>query len=461
MLLSQGVAAGILLPDVVRRLISLGDGSWHHVRYLLILLFALCPATSSEAGLFVRVVTSQTKGPTLIVIGVDEAGGSSGIHTVRQLQWHAPERGTLVLVRSHAPFSSAVAEPGWKPLDSIESLTDRFPNATRIVLRESYEASAISAQAKGATVAGSGEEAESILSALSALSLGSGNQWQIRPSEQSKTVVVTTSSKNPRKEQRPAVRQLEQRVAVGALMNQLGMTSKVDVHRVFPTNRNKRLRVAVYDDKGSISSSGHGPAWIRSELAVDDNLLVELVGRLDIMAGGLQYADVLVMGGGYSSQQGEGLEEVGREAIREFVRNGGGYVGICAGAFFACQPNGSRKYLGLLPVDTKGNSGTVVTPLEWSDSPVGPAHTESAKFSGGPRLIPQDGTTSIHIWASYRENPSVGSKSLPLKDTPAVLSGKFGKGNVVVFGPHCERRPSNSAVVPAAIRWAAGSAWRG
>src|SRR5439155_12616093 len=59
------------------------------------------------------------------------------------------------------------------------------------------------------------------------------------------------------------------------------------------------------------------------------------VTAADIRAGRLQDADVLVQPGGSGSKQAETLQPEGREAIRQFVKNGGGYVGICAGAYLA------------------------------------------------------------------------------------------------------------------------------
>jgi hypothetical protein len=40
--------------------------------------------------------------------------------------------------------------------------------------------------------------------------------------------------------------------------------------------------------------------------------------------------------GGSGSAEAGGLGEKGREEVRTFVREGGGYVGICAGAYLAC-----------------------------------------------------------------------------------------------------------------------------
>ncbi|MDB4662390.1 BPL-N domain-containing protein [Verrucomicrobiales bacterium] len=45
--------------------------------------------------------------------------------------------------------------------------------------------------------------------------------------------------------------------------------------------------------------------------------------------------DVLIQPGGSGGKQGRALEESGRKAVRDFVRGGGGYLGVCGGAYLA------------------------------------------------------------------------------------------------------------------------------
>ena len=60
-----------------------------------------------------------------------------------------------------------------------------------------------------------------------------------------------------------------------------------------------------------------------------------------IRNGILKDMDVLVQGGGGAHAQSEELEAPGRDAIRDFVKNGGGYLGICAGAYLASSARDS------------------------------------------------------------------------------------------------------------------------
>jgi glutamine amidotransferase-like uncharacterized protein len=52
-----------------------------------------------------------------------------------------------------------------------------------------------------------------------------------------------------------------------------------------------------------------------------------MVTAKEIRAGALSSADVVVLPGGSGGTEGTTLGEEGREAIRSFVRRGGGYLG--------------------------------------------------------------------------------------------------------------------------------------
>jgi hypothetical protein len=55
-----------------------------------------------------------------------------------------------------------------------------------------------------------------------------------------------------------------------------------------------------------------------------------------LLEDGLRSFDVVLFPGGSHRQQSLALGREGREMIRQFVADGGGYVGICAGAYLAC-----------------------------------------------------------------------------------------------------------------------------
>src|SRR5690606_30709410 len=92
------------------------------------------------------------------------------------------------------------------------------------------------------------------------------------------------------------------------------------------------IRVAIYDHSETIAK---GPKNLMRFLTPEVGFECTRVTPEEIRNGVLKDYDVLIMPGGSASLQSKNLEEKGREVIREFVRNGGGYVGICAGSYLA------------------------------------------------------------------------------------------------------------------------------
>lgn len=65
----------------------------------------------------------------------------------------------------------------------------------------------------------------------------------------------------------------------------------------------------------------------------DDTIVLDALEPYEIREGALNSYDVVLAPGGNSIEQGMELNYIGAKAIRDFVRSGGGYLGVCAGAF--------------------------------------------------------------------------------------------------------------------------------
>ena len=75
-------------------------------------------------------------------------------------------------------------------------------------------------------------------------------------------------------------------------------------------------------------------------------LPAELISVEDVCSGCLSRFSVLCVPGGFVLNYQSRLGSAGAALVAEFVRNGGGYVGVCAGAYL-----GSTMCLSLLPVE--------------------------------------------------------------------------------------------------------------
>jgi putative intracellular protease/amidase len=93
-----------------------------------------------------------------------------------------------------------------------------------------------------------------------------------------------------------------------------------------------KIRVAIYCDQGGLKSA----AQIEKCLKVQpERFRWKRVTAEEIRQGALRNYDVVVQGGGSGSKQAKTLDRAGCDALRKFVENGGGYLGICAGAYLA------------------------------------------------------------------------------------------------------------------------------
>ena len=92
--------------------------------------------------------------------------------------------------------------------------------------------------------------------------------------------------------------------------------------------KGKKLKTGFYIDDGS---RGGGVIHLARLLTYSPQIDLRLLKGSDLRAGKLKDLDLLVMPGGSSERQMRSMGPEGVKALQDFVRNGGSYVGICAG----------------------------------------------------------------------------------------------------------------------------------
>ena len=198
----------------------------------------------------------------------------------------------------------------------------------------------------------------------------------------------------------------------------------------------KKVRVGLYVDSGA---SGNGLFHLAS--LIEHSPQTELVTLLasDIRAGKLKEIDILVMPGGGSTTQCMTIGLEHHDKIRDFLRNGGGYVGTCAGMFNVLQ---IPKRLHLLPFSRHGGAGGSTSYVTVNITP------EGAKILGikpGPRKVRYSGGPVAYALKDAKCEGK-GIALATFKDavckkphhvgkfmgSVACVYGTFGKGKVVV-----------------------------
>ncbi len=218
----------------------------------------------------------------------------------------------------------------------------------------------------------------------------------------------------------------------------------------------KKVIVGVYHDAGA------GPSVndLTTALAKFDNVTFQNLMADDIKAGKLKDVDVLIQPGGSGGTQGRQLGEEGREQIREFVRSGGGYVGICAGAYLA-----SADYVWSLNIlDAKvvdrahWGRGKGTVEIELSDLGKQTLKNQSdhlqIHYAQGPLLAPGNNPDipDYETLATFKTEIALnGAPPGVMTGTTAAAQGKFGNGRVLCFSPHPEMTKGLETMVQQAI----------
>ncbi len=227
-----------------------------------------------------------------------------------------------------------------------------------------------------------------------------------------------------------------------------------------PENR-RPIKVGVYIGPGAPQSSVDAVVKVMKPFAEATTVIMS--GE-DVATQNLAAYDVLVFPGGSGSGQSKGIGEAGLKNVREFVGNGGGYVGICAGAYLACS-NFSWG-LGILnagTVSSKWRRGQAILDLEMTEAGkplLGDVPgVFKVRYNNGPILKPWTRTdlpayTPLSVFRT--EVAKYGSPEGVQVNAPAQAIGTFGKGRVFVSSPHPEGTPGLENLIPRGVFWAAG-----
>ncbi len=224
------------------------------------------------------------------------------------------------------------------------------------------------------------------------------------------------------------------------------------------------VRVAVFQGTGVGPSSEKLITVLKT--AKDGSFQVSRITAEEIRTGKLSDVEVLVHPGGSGGGQGKSLEENGRVAIRRFVRNGGGFLGVCAGAYLATNDySWSLNLIDAKVVDRRHwarGKGTVQLRL----SPKGEeffghdGREMAIYYAQGPLLARREWDNpnvpnyeSLAIFTT--EIATNGAPRGVMARTSAVIRCEFGSGRVFCFSPHPELTPGQNHLIPLAARWLA------
>lgn len=270
-------------------------------------------------------------------------------------------------------------------------------------------------------------------------------------------ILETTSTDQPLSR-----RTRQHRVMMQAALRTLGLISPKSVANdlVAPTGVDWTV-VGLFDGPGTAASREN----IARIIDQQTDGFVAYLGPEDIRPEILNQFDVIIFPGGSGSQQAKALGETRRQYIRDYIGDGGGYVGICAGAYL-CSAHydwslhviNTRVYNTMVDVPGVGRKsmwyrgGPTDVKVEFNsegESLLKIKGTHSVRYQNGPIVSQAENHhLGYNVLASFRsENYQYAVQKGTMVDTPAIVYATYGSGKVFSISPHFESTKNTQSVI--------------
>jgi glutamine amidotransferase-like uncharacterized protein len=221
------------------------------------------------------------------------------------------------------------------------------------------------------------------------------------------------------------------------------------------------IKVALYTGKGIIEKSTSG---VKNALQNCSDLRISEVNENDIVGGKLKGCRVVIMPGGTASGEREALGAKGCRALEHFISSGGGFIGICAGAYLVpLSDNRTGADIQLInarlhDVEHWVRGAQTVECLALTKKGAGTVPF-SIHFENGPLFVPGNDPYLPEYVSLARYQTDLHAKDAPageMTGRDAIIASRFGRGRVILFSPHPEMTPGCEPMLAQAVRWAAG-----
>ena len=223
----------------------------------------------------------------------------------------------------------------------------------------------------------------------------------------------------------------------------------------------KPIEVGVYAGTGPRSNGC--VEWFRLVNASPEMNLTLLDGDA-VRSGALDKIELLVMPGGSSPAIKKDLQPEGTAKLKDFIRNGGGYIGTCAGCCLMMEESADvTRGISVMPYGRLGSKGKFMMPLavnETGAKAMGIKPGEyKVRYSAGPVLYPTTNAiegASFEVWGTFASDFDCPKSKLRMNGHAAIIGGRYGKGRVFAIACHPESFPVTHFMLKGAFRYVAG-----
>lgn len=222
----------------------------------------------------------------------------------------------------------------------------------------------------------------------------------------------------------------------------------------------KKIEVGVFD--------GHGGAeickWEAVEaIKLDNEMHVSLFTAADIAGGILDNMDAIIIPGGGGSRQFLNLGHENQKRIKQFIKDGHGALGICAGAYlfsetpeYACMAINGACAIDI-EHDNRGHGLAKFTLTEKGKElfpELAQRDTSYVVYYEGP-VIDTTKTSTFQTFAMMQSDvhEEGNAPANMTNNRPFFIASDFGKGRVFSSIAHPEATPGMRWLLPRIIRW--------
>ena len=251
-------------------------------------------------------------------------------------------------------------------------------------------------------------------------------------------------------------------IAISVMMAAVCIVSCSDKATKTGTTDTQQIRVGVFNGYGGAQTC----IWeALAACSLDKDIKAQYITTSDIAAGVLDSLDAIVVPGGGGTRQYQNLGHENIQRIKEFVKSGGGAVGICAGAYlFSNTPEYSCLALnGAQSIDLEhDNRGHGIAAFSLTDEgkkifgEYADADTLYCMYYEGPVFVPApDDTIQFVEFATMLSDvhEEGNAPSDMTNNRPFFIGNRYGKGKVFSCIAHPEATPGKMWMIARMVRW--------
>lgn len=163
--------------------------------------------------------------------------------------------------------------------------------------------------------------------------------------------------------------------------------------------------------------------------------------------------NTLIIPGGADRPYYKNLKGTGCDNIKKFVKNGGTYIGICAGGYFGCQKiefaKGTEleicedRELGFFPGVARG---PMLKQYVYNSDEGASAAKIRSSIDGSIFYAYHNGGSTFILDGIDTDDVAVLAEYVDTENMPAVIKCKYGNGTAILCGIHFEAMFENDSI---------------